>query len=120
MIPNHTQYLEALEEHRKVRVKFYSTSDSGVLDHVCAPLSYGSRSEGSDALHRYWLWDYASDTGVYTLGLAPQQIVDLQVLGEKFDPAEFASALDSVPGSPENGLPPAPVASDGGPASPGL
>jgi len=89
MIPNHTQFLEGLKEKRKVRVKFYSKADSGVLDRVCAPLDYGPGIEPKDGLNRYWLWDYATDTGDYTLGLVPQQIADLQLLGEVFDPAEF-------------------------------
>jgi hypothetical protein len=43
----------------------------------------------ADGLNRYWLWDYAPEQTSHTLGLLPQQIVDLQVLGEVFDPAEF-------------------------------
>lgn len=120
MIPNHTQFLEALNEKRKVRVKFYSLRDSGVLDRVCAPMDYGLGSGTKDGLNRYWLWDYASDTGSFTLGLVPQQIVDLQVLGEVFDPAEFPVNSSPVSVASTSGLPPAPVASAGGPASPGL
>jgi len=89
MIPNHPRFIEALREKKKVRVRFYSPADSGVLDHVCAPMDYGPGGEMKDALNRYWLWDYGSNAGAQTLGLAPQQVVDLQVLGEAFDPAEF-------------------------------
>jgi len=82
MIPNHARFLEALSEKKKVSVRFYSKADSGVLDRVCAPMDYGAGGESQDGLNRYWLWDYASNTGTHTLGLLPQQIVDLQVLGE--------------------------------------
>ena len=97
MIPNHAQFLEALNEKRKVRVQFYSKPDSGVLDRVCAPMDYGLGGEPNDGLNRYWLWDYASDTGSYTLGLVPQQIVDLKVLSEVFDPAQFNIAPSPAP-----------------------
>ena len=97
MIPNHAQFLEALNEKRKVRVKFYSKPDSGVIDRVCAPMDYGLGGEPNDGLNRYWLWDYASDTGSYTLGLVPQQIVELHVLGEVFDPAQFTIAPSPAP-----------------------
>lgn len=90
MIPNHTQFIGAIQEKKKVCVRFYSKADSGVLDRVCAPMDYGPGGSVPDGLNRYWLWDYASDTGSHTLGLVPQQIVDLQVLGESFDPAQFA------------------------------
>jgi len=113
MIPNHTRFIEAINDKKKVSVRFYSKADSGVVDRVCAPLDYGPGGEIDDGLNRYWLWDYASDTGSHTLGLVPQQIVDLQVLGDVFDPAQFAigPSLPSV--SQIGGLPPATVASPG-------
>ena len=89
MIPNHPRFLEAISEKKKVSVRFYSKADSGVLDRVCAPMDYGPGGEIQDGLNRYWLWDYTSNPGTHTLGLLPQQIVDLQVLGEGFDPADF-------------------------------
>ena len=89
MIPNHPRFLEAISEKKKVSVRFYSKADSGLLDRVCAPMDYGPGGEVQDGLNRYWLWDYTSNTGTHTLGLLPQQIVDLQVLGEVFDPADF-------------------------------
>jgi len=89
MIPNHPRFIEAISDRKKVSVRFYSKADSGVLDRVCAPMDYGPGGEIQDGLNRYWLWDYRGTTGAHTLGLLPQQIVDLQVLGELFDPAEL-------------------------------
>ncbi len=89
MIPNHAGFIEAIHAKKKVCVRFYSKADSGMLDRVCAPMDYGPGGEVQDGLNRYWLWDYASNTGTHTLGLTPQQIVDLQVLGAVFDPADF-------------------------------
>ena len=105
MIPNHAQFLAAIQEKKKVCVRFYSKPDSGVLDRICAPMSYGP-GELLDGLNRYWVWDYASDAGSHTLGLVSPQIVDLQVLGEVFDPAEFASEASTAPVAPVAGLPP--------------
>ena len=92
MIPNHNQFVEAIHAKKKVWVRFYSNADSGVLDRVCAPLDYGPGAGNKDGLNRYWLWDYTSNTGAHTLGLVPQQIVELQVLGEAFDPAQLAGS----------------------------
>jgi hypothetical protein len=89
MIPNHPRFIEAITEKKKVNVRFYSKADSGVLDRVCAPMDYGPGGGIPDGLNRYWVWDYTSNTGSHTLGLVPQQIVDLQVLGGVFDPAEL-------------------------------
>lgn len=88
MIPNHAQFIEALNEKKKVRVRLYSIPDSGVVDRVCAPMDYGPGAAHQDDLNRYWLWDYTG-RGSHILGLLPQEILDLQVLGEMFDPVEF-------------------------------
>lgn len=114
MIPNHPQFLAALQDKKKVWVKFYSKADSGVLERTCAPMDYGSGGAPQDGLNRYWLWDYASNTGLHTLGLLPQQIVDLQMLGEGFDPAQFVSESSPPPTVPAGVLPPATVVSPAG------
>lgn len=91
MIPNHKQFIDALSQQKKVCVRFYSKADSGVLDRVCAPIDYGPGSEIQDGLNRYWFWDYTATTGSQILGLVPQQIVDVRVLGEPFAPTDFGS-----------------------------
>jgi hypothetical protein len=83
------RFIEAIHEKKKVSVRFYSQADSGVLHRVCAPMDYGPEGEDKDGLNHYWLWDYANNTGFHLLSLVPRQIVDLQVLGEEFDPAHL-------------------------------
>ena len=117
MIPKHAQFIAAIQEKKKICVRFYSTADSGVLDRVCAPLNYGPGDGAADALNRYWVWDYTSTKGFHTLGLAPQQIVDLQVLGETFDPAQLCGEPSPVPASPKGDSPPTPI---GDPAGGGI
>jgi len=113
MIPNHTQFTAAIEDRKKVCVRFYSKPDNGVLDRVCAPMDYGPGSESKDGLNRYWLWDYANETGAHTIGLVPQQILDLQVLGDGFNPLEFTQGPARAPIAAPADLLPAPVASSG-------
>lgn len=89
MIPNHKQFIEAIKDKNKVCLRFYSIADSGVLDLVCAPLDYGPGAGAQDGVNRYWLWDYTSNTGSPALGLLPEQVLNIRILGEVFDPAEF-------------------------------
>lgn len=96
MIANHTQFTAAIQDRKKVCVRFYSKPDSGVLDRVCAPMDYGP-GENLDGLNRYWLWDYVNETGSHRIGLVPQQILDLQVLGTVFDPSEFTLGTAAAP-----------------------
>jgi len=120
MIPNHAHFIAALKHKKKVRVKFNSKADGGVLERICAPLAYGPAGEFNDGLNRYWLWDYESSAGACALGLMPQQIIDLQILTDEFDPAEFTSSPSPLATPHKEDLPPAPIASDGGPINPGL
>lgn len=89
MIPNHTHFIEAIHDRKKVCVRFYSKPDSSVIDRVCAPMDYGPGKDGLDGLNHYWVWDYASKSGTHSLGLMAAQILDLQVLGDSFDPKEL-------------------------------
>jgi len=88
--------MEAITNKKKVSVRFYSKPDNGVLDRICAPISYGP-GDNSDGLNRYWLWDYESLTNDHSLGLVPQQIVELQVLGEACDPLLVTNQPASAP-----------------------
>ena len=89
MIPNHKQFIEAINERKKVCVRFYSKADSGVVDLVCAPMDYGQVGEAPDGVNRYVLWDYTSNNGSHILSLLPEQVLDLRALGEVFDPAQI-------------------------------
>lgn len=89
MIPNHKEFIEAIQEKRKVSLRLYSKADSGVIDLVCAPLDYGPRTGASGAVNQYLLWDYTSNSGSHLLEMLPEQILALSVLGAVFDPAAF-------------------------------
>jgi hypothetical protein len=89
MIPNHKQFIQALQEKKKVCLRLYSKADSGVIDLICAPLDYGPGPGIPDGVNRYQLWDYTSNNGSPTLNLLPEQILNLSVMGLTFDPAEF-------------------------------
>jgi hypothetical protein len=89
MIPNHKEFIEAIKEKNKVCLRFYSRADSGVIDLVCAPMDYGPGAGVQDGINRYSLWDYTSNNGSHTLSLLSEQVLDIRVLGEVFDPAQI-------------------------------
>lgn len=115
MITNHEQFLAAIRQHKLVRIAFYSLPDNGVVDRECAPLDYSPSPGAGDTANRYWVWDRIHSAGTNPLGLSPDQIVSLEVLGKDFDPASYptAEALRAAPPRPTP-LPPAapPAAAD--------
>ena len=88
MIPNHAQFIEAIQQKKKVTLRFYSRADSQVIDLVCAPMDYGAAA-APDGVNRYFLWDYTSNNGSHTLSLLPEQVLDIRILGELFDPGQI-------------------------------
>ena len=89
MIPNHTEFLDAIHEKKLIRIVYYSLPDAGTVDRECAPLDYGAELGADDTLNRYWIWDPASTAGSNPLGLLPGQIVNVFVLGKEFDPEKL-------------------------------
>lgn len=92
MIPNHEDFITAIRERKKVRVRFFSTPDQGILDRVCLPLDYGVGGGGVADLNRYWLWCPEMLEGSRLLGLFSEQILSLRILGDPFGPGEVGAA----------------------------
>jgi len=99
MLPNHDQFIKAIQDRKKVCVQFFSRPDNAVLDRVCAPVDYGPGTGPADGLNRYVFLNYTDKTGAPLLSLVPQQITALQVLGDTFDPSAIPSPVTpwSVP-----------------------
>ena len=82
-------FIKAIQNKNKIRISFYSKEDRSVLVRNCAPMDYGPSRRAAIKNDRYHLWDYDSDTKNHTLSLNPEQIQKIEILDERFDPAEF-------------------------------
>ena len=85
------EFIHAIQAQKKVRVTFFSKEDVRLLKRKCAPMDYGPSRRAKEKNDRYHLWDYESDTRVHTLSLNPEQVKNIEVLDEDFDPAEFVT-----------------------------
>ena len=83
------RFIAAIHARKKIKVVFYSKEDGTFLTRLCAPMDYGPSRRARDGRDRFHAWDYESDTGQHTLPLLPEQIKEITVLEEKFEPAEF-------------------------------
>jgi len=83
------RFVGAIHSKSKIRLTFYSKEDGHDLTRTCAPMDYGPSTRAHDKSNRFHLWDYDSDTGHHTLSLLPEQVVNIEVLPDTFDPAEF-------------------------------
>src|SRR5713101_7767433 len=79
----------ALTGTQKVSVTFYSKEDRSSRTFKCAPMDYGPGRHAHDGKDRYHLWNFEGDVRQHVLSLLPEQITDLRVLDERFEPADF-------------------------------
>ncbi|WP_367390619.1 hypothetical protein [Lewinella sp. LCG006] len=82
-------FIQAIHDKRKVKITFDSKS-KGRISRVCIPFDYGpSRRNLKDNPDRYHTYDLESPDGKHTLSIHPEQVVNLEVLTEHFDPADY-------------------------------
>lgn len=82
-------FVDAIREKRKVRITFFSKDDNAIISRKCAPMDYGPSRRAKAQNDRFHLWDYESDKTNHTLSLNPEQMREIDVLEETFDPSEF-------------------------------
>lgn len=84
-------FIAAIHSKNKARVTFYSKEDGQNLTRVCAPMDYGPSRRAHNKDDRFHSWDFESDQKNHVLSLLPEQVVSIEVLEEKFDPADFVT-----------------------------
>lgn len=82
-------FKQAIDKKLKLKLSFYSKEDNSQLIRVCAPMDFGPSRRAHNKDDRFHFWDYESDSKVHTLSLLPEQVIDIEVLNEGFDPKEF-------------------------------
>ena len=98
---NHNEFIDAIQEKLKVEIIFFSKEDRQNLTRICAPLDYGPMRRNNQIINqgrtKYHVWDFNSDEKPHPLALAPEQILGLKVLDEKFDPATIDPIILKYP-----------------------
>lgn len=89
--PQHDIFIRAIHDRAKLSVTFYSKEDRRELTRTCAPMDYAPGARIGDGIHRYWFWDFDSDTQEHTLGLLDDSIVNIEPLQATFAPADFVT-----------------------------
>lgn len=82
-------FTQAINTKSKLQVTFFSKEDNTFLTRLCAPFDIGPSNRNRDKVDRYHFWDYDSDTGSHTLSLIDEQVTDIKILDEKFEPSKI-------------------------------
>ena len=84
-------FTKAIHDKTKIRLTFYSKEDGTTLTRKCAPMDYALSRRYKDGLMRFHLWDFESDTKNHNLALLPENIKNMEILSESFDPSSFVT-----------------------------
>ena len=83
------RFADALQRKRLVLLKFKSKSDGQVLLRKCAPLDLAPGSKTKAKNYKFHFWDFDSSDKPHVLSLDPDQIIDLDILDDEFQPGDF-------------------------------
>jgi len=86
---DHNDFVSGINEKRKITLSFYSKEDGSVLIRTCAPMDFGPSRRVLNDINRYHFWDYDSDEQRHNLSLKAEQIVNIELTEDCFDPSEF-------------------------------
>lgn len=76
----------AILKKNKVIIRFNSKDDSSTIQRTCAPLDIGPSRRSKEQNDRFHFWDYDSDKRQHVLSINPEQLVDIEISEEIFDP----------------------------------
>ena len=81
-------FLNAIHEKRKVKVKI-NTFEKGEIQRICIPFDFWPSKRSKDGKDRYHFNDLDSPDWPHVLSVLPEQLIDLVMLDETFNPEEY-------------------------------
>ncbi len=86
------KFLHAIDNKLKISITF-NAKKKGQITRECIPFDFGA-SQKIDAINKiekYHIWDLNSPDGPHNLALNPDEVIEIEVLNENFDPADYVT-----------------------------
>lgn len=83
-------FLQAIHEKSIVIIKFNS-KEKGIIERRCVPFDYGPGTRDKNKVDKYHFYDLNSPSGRHNLSILPDQLLSLELSGEKFEPGEYVT-----------------------------
>lgn len=84
----HQIFLEAINQKLIVRVRVNS-EEKGIIERNCIPFDYGPSRIYKDGLNRYHFYDLNSPEGKHNLSILPEQLIEITLTNEYFEPGDY-------------------------------
>ena len=85
---NHETFLHAITNKTVIELIFNS-KEKGVITRKCIPYDFGPSSKSSKI--KYHFHNLNSPKGPHPLPVLPEQIIEIKLLNESFDPANYVT-----------------------------
>ena len=94
MDSEHEVFIQAIEQERKLEVKFFCRKRQQEVVSLCAPLHYSkgpvvTAKNAENELGCYYLWDFEAQKGKNFLVLSPSEILSMKLTDDVFHVQEF-------------------------------
>ena len=85
------KFLEAIHGKRYLSVDFIAKEDNLLRNRKCVPFDYGESRKFRDKKDRFHFLDLDSPSGSHPLALLPEQVKNVEILDESFEPKDYVS-----------------------------
>lgn len=83
-------FLDSIHRKKKVTIMFDS-KEKGIVTRECVPFDYGPSRKYKDGRDRYHFYDLNSPEGQHNLSILPEQLINIELLNEPFEPADYVN-----------------------------
>ncbi|MFH1457084.1 MAG: hypothetical protein ABIF17_03135 [Patescibacteria group bacterium] len=86
---NYDIFISAIHNRKMVKVQINS-KEKGFIERICVPFDFGpSRRNLEINPERYHFYDLNSPEGEHNLSIIPEQLLNIEMLEDNFEPAEY-------------------------------
>ncbi|MHC4460828.1 MAG: hypothetical protein ACYS6W_04065 [Planctomycetota bacterium] len=92
---DHSIFIRAITDKRKVKLVFLSDAGGNKAEKLCGPLLYSPSIPGDETGEEsdcYYFWDLESSAGKHVLGFPSNNIVSMELNEEAFNPKDFTTS----------------------------
>ncbi len=84
------EFLEAINNKLILQITFDS-KEKGIIKRTCIPFDFGPSRKYKDGLDRYHFLDLDSPDGKHNLSILPDQVLNMTLTNNTFNPADYIS-----------------------------
>lgn len=84
------EFLEAINNKLILQITFNS-KEKGIIKRTCIPFDFGPSRKYKDGLDRYHFLDLDSPDGKHNLSILPDQVLNMTLTNNNFNPADYIS-----------------------------